>query len=95
MGYRKSRGVIIVNKTDALYMYRIFSNLIENHSRDPNLEIILAKDYQYSMKYAKTYLKDAFPQAHPVIFDSPLREEYIEFLKKINYDMDNVSEWLV
>ena len=95
MGHRESRRVAIVNKTDALYMYRIFSNLTENHSRDPNLEAILAKDYHYSVKYAKTYLKDAFPQAHPVIFDSPLREEYIEFLKKINYNMDNVSEWLV
>jgi hypothetical protein len=29
------------------------------------------------------------------IFDSENKEDYIDFLKSINYDLNEISEWLI
>ena len=49
----------------------------------------------HSYMYAKYVLNSAFTLCHSIIFNSEYKEEYIDFLKSINYDLSETSEWLL
>jgi hypothetical protein len=51
--------------------------------------------FEYAYPYAVDVLNGPFPQCHPYIFDSENKEDYIDFLKSINYDLNEISEWLI
>jgi hypothetical protein len=40
-------------------------------------------------------IKDPFHLGHPIIFNSGYRNEYLNFLKFINYDLNEIGEWLI
>jgi hypothetical protein len=55
----------------------------------------LLKNCLWSFEYAQNVIKGPFQKCHPIIFDSEFRDDYIDFLKSINYDLNKISEWLI
>ena len=55
-------------------------------------EEAISKDPQWSYHYAHDIIKGPFEKSHPIIFNSGWKNDYIRFLKSINYDY---SEWLI
>ena len=55
----------------------------------------ITNDPIYSYCYARDIIKDAFPLCHDRIFNSEYRDLYLEFLKSINYDLNEIDEWLI
>jgi hypothetical protein len=49
----------------------------------------------YSYWYAHDILNDLFYLAHPTIFNSNFKDDYIKFLKSINCDLSEIEEWLI
>jgi len=45
--------------------------------------------------YARYVLKGPFHLGHHVIFNSEYRNEYVSFLKSINYNLSEISELLI
>ena len=58
-------------------------------------EKIITTNPHYSYWYAKNIINRAFPLCHPIIFNSEWKNKYIDFLKKINYDLSKIVEWLI
>jgi lambda repressor-like predicted transcriptional regulator len=48
--------------------------------------------YSYHYSYL---INESFPLGHTVIFNSYFKNDYINFLKSINYDLSEISEWLI
>jgi hypothetical protein len=61
----------------------------------PKGEKIISTEPFYSYRYAKNILKNVFHLAHPRIFNSSFKNDYINFLKSINYDLNEIGEWLI
>jgi hypothetical protein len=63
------------------------------------LEKAISKDEFYSYRYAVDILNGPFHLGHPVIFNSTYKNDYIKFLKLINYNLiqicDQYGEWLI
>ena len=58
-------------------------------------EKIISTDPGTSLHYAKFVIKKPFHLGHSTIFNSYFKNDYIDFLKSINYDMIEISEWLI
>jgi hypothetical protein len=58
-------------------------------------EEIISKDAQCSYLYAKDVIGKPFERCHPIIFNSKYKDDYIYFLKLINYDLNKICEWLI
>lgn len=62
----------------------------------PELEEIIATNPEYSFRYARFIIQGPFEKGHSIIFNSEYnKKKYIKFLKLINYDMTEISEWLL
>jgi len=48
--------------------------------------------YSYHYSYL---INESFPLGHTVIFNSYFKNDYINFLKCINYDLREIGEWLI
>jgi hypothetical protein len=58
-------------------------------------EEIISSDSFHSFMYAKYVLNGPFHLGHSIIFNSFYKKDYIDFLKSINYDLSEISEWLI
>jgi hypothetical protein len=58
-------------------------------------EKIIATHPEHSYSYVHNVIKGPFPLAHPIIFNSKWKYNYVNFLKSINYDLNEISEWLL
>ena len=58
-------------------------------------ENAISQSSLYSFLYAKYVLKDQFPIANKIILNSHFKDDYISFLKSINFDLTIISEWLI
>ena len=58
-------------------------------------EKTISKDIHYSLLYAQHVIKGPFHLCHPIIFNSSYKKDYILFLKSINYNLSEISEWLI
>jgi hypothetical protein len=58
-------------------------------------EKIITTNPHYSYWYAKNIINHPFLLCHPIIFNSEWKNKYIDFLKSINYDLSEISEWLI
>ena len=58
-------------------------------------EDIISKDAERSYRYAYIIIGGPFEKCHSIIFDSDYKNDYIIFLKSINYDLNKISEWLI
>ena len=58
-------------------------------------EEAISKDPEYSYWYARNVIKGPFEKSHHIIFNSHHKNDYIDFLKSINYDLNKISEWLI
>lgn len=58
-------------------------------------EKIISNDPGTSFHYAKFVIKKPFYLGHFTIFNSSFKDDYINFLKSINYDMTQISEWML
>ena len=63
--------------------------------RIPELESIVATDLYYSYCYARDLIKGPFELCHSIIFNSEYKDRYVNFLKSINYDLNQIGEWLI
>ena len=79
--------------TNAQYSYWYASDIIKERWEEG--EKIIAKDIYYSFFYAQHVIKGPFHLCHPIIFNSSYKKDYILFLKSINYDLNEISEWLI
>ena len=55
----------------------------------------ISKDPYCSYLYALYVIKRSFEKSHPIIFYSDYKDDYINFLKSIKYDINKISEWLI
>ena len=55
----------------------------------------ISKHPQWSYKYANYVIQGPFEKCHPIIFNSDYKDDYIYFLKLINYDLNKIIEWLI
>ena len=78
---------------DPIYSYCYARDIIKGRFIEGEKSII--NDIEYTYRYARDVIKDAFPLCHHIIFNSEWRDEYIEFLKSINYDLNEIGEWLI
>jgi hypothetical protein len=65
------------------------------NERAEELEKIIASDVIVSLHYIANVIKKPFPLCHPVIFNSTWKDDYLKFLKSINYDLNEIEEWLI
>ena len=79
--------------TDSYYSYRYASDVIKG--RWESCEKNIATHSEYSYYYAHYVIKGPFNLCHPIIFSSIYKNDYIIFLKSINYDLNKISEWLI
>jgi hypothetical protein len=49
----------------------------------------------WSYYYARNVIKGPFDKSHYIIFNSDWRDDYIDFLKSTDYDMNKICEWLI
>ena len=79
--------------TDPERSYRYATDVIQGHwERGENT---ISKNSYYSYYYAHDVIKGSFEKCHSIIFNSDYKDDYINFLKSINYDMTKISEWLL
>jgi hypothetical protein len=58
-------------------------------------EKMISSDPFHSYMYAKYVLNGPFHLGHTIIFNSFYKKDYIDFLKSLNYDLTEISEWLI
>jgi len=58
-------------------------------------EKIISNVAFYSYHYSVYVIQKPFPLGHTVIFNSYFKDDYINFLKCINYDLSEIGEWLI
>ena len=83
-------GIIVI---DPEYSYRYACYIIKGRWEESERSI--ATDSQYSYLYAFYVLNGPFHLCHHIIFNSRWSDEYLNFLKSINYDLNEISEWLI
>jgi hypothetical protein len=83
--------------TDPYYSYLYARDVIKGRSEE--FEKSIAIDPKYSYWYALDIIKSPFELCHHIIFNSEYKELYINFLKSINYDLNEIEEqygeWLI
>jgi len=88
--FKKGEKIII---TDKICSYRYARDIIKRRWKRGEKNIV--NDPEWSYLYARDVIEGLFHLGHPVIFNSGYRNEYINFLKSINYDLNKISEWLI
>ena len=94
--YRKGKriseleGIISSNPE---YSYRYALNIISGPFERG--EEVISKDPDWSYEYICDIIEEPFEKCHPYIFNSEYKENYINFLKSIDYDITKISEWLI
>lgn len=80
---------------DSYYSYCYARDVIKG--RWEECEKTIANDSEWSYVYAYEVIKGPFYLCHPIIFNSEYKDGYINFLKSINYDFNEISEceWLI
>jgi hypothetical protein len=58
-------------------------------------EKIIATHPESSYWYVRKIPNDSFSLFHSIILNSEFKIHYIDFLKSINYDLSEISEWLI
>ena len=79
--------------TNSYYSYLYAYNIIQGPWKLG--EKSLLKNCLWSFEYARNVIKGPFQKCHPIIFNSEMKNNYIDFLKSINYDLNKISEWLI
>jgi hypothetical protein len=79
--------------TDYKYSYWHAQDVINGRFEEGERSI--ATNPQYSYRYARYIIKEIFPLCHHIIFNSEWKDEYIGFLKSLNYDLSEIGEWLI
>ena len=79
--------------TDSECSYLYAYNIIKDRWEDGEKSI--ATDSEWSYLYARDVLKGNFELCHHIIFNSKYKDEYVNFLKSINYDLNKISEWMI
>jgi hypothetical protein len=79
--------------TDPYYSYMYPRHIIKGRWEEGEKSICTHPEYSYL--YARHVLKGPFHLCHPIIFNSKWKENYIDFLKFINYDLGEIAEWLI
>jgi hypothetical protein len=90
---RRNQELESIIAIDSYYSYLYARDVIK--SRFEEGEKSIANDPTCSYLYARDVIKSPFPLCHPVIFSSPFKDDYIDFLKSINYDLREIGEWLI
>lgn len=86
------KGEEIISK-DSEFSYEYARNIIKGLFKKGEDAIIRKPSLSY--KYAINIIQGPFEKCHPVILNSSFKYNYMEFLKSINYDMSEISEWLL
>jgi hypothetical protein len=79
--------------TDSECSYLYAYNIIKGRWEDGEKSI--ATDSEWSYLYARDLIKGHFELCHHIIFNSKYKDEYVNFLKSINYDLNKISEWMI
>ena len=79
--------------TDSKYSYRYAINIIKG--RWEKGERSISTNSHYSYWYVINIINCPFELGHRAIFNSHYKNEYIDFLKSINYDLSEIGEWLI
>jgi hypothetical protein len=79
--------------TEPEISYRYARNIIKG--RFEGGEKSISTDSKYSLLYAHHVLKGPFLLGQHIIFNSEYKDVYVNFLKSINYDLNEISEWLI
>jgi hypothetical protein len=79
--------------TDPNYSYLYAVNIIKEPWEKGEKSI--SKDPYCSYLYTLYVIKRPFEKSHPLIFNSEYKDEYLNFLKSFNYDMNKISEWML
>jgi hypothetical protein len=79
--------------SSSYYSYKYSFNIIKGRFEEGEKIISTADNWSYG--YAKHVIKGPFYLGHPIIFNSECKHAYIDFLKSINYDLNEISEWLI
>jgi len=87
---KELEGIISINPYYSfLYACHIIKGRFEGGEKS------IATDVEYSYNYARYIIEEEFPLCHYIIFNSKWRDKYIDFLKSINYDLNEIGEWLI
>jgi hypothetical protein len=79
--------------TDSYYSYCYARDVIKG--RFEECEKSIANDSELSYWYACHVINGPFYLCHHKIFNSSFKDGYIDFLKCLNYDLNEISEWLL
>jgi hypothetical protein len=79
--------------TDPHYSYRYARYIIKGPFKKG--EEFISKNPYYCYQYVCYVIKGSFEKCHPIIFNSNYKDQYINFLKRIKYDLNKISEWLI
>jgi hypothetical protein len=72
-----------------LYAFRVIRNRFYIGEKK------ISEDAEISYFYARDVVKNVFPISHGTIFYSDWKEKYLLFLNSINFDFENIKEWLI
>jgi hypothetical protein len=78
---------------DSKWSYLYANDVIKGRFKQG--EEAIGKDSIYSYWYIFKIIKRPFEKCHSVIFNSEYKDEYLNFLKSINYDLNKISEWML
>jgi hypothetical protein len=79
--------------SSSYYSYKYARDVLKNRFKEGEKEISTAGNWSFG--YAKNIIKAPFPLGHPAIFNSEWKNEYLGFLKEIDYDLKEIIEWLI
>jgi len=88
--FEKGEQIIV---TDPYFSFCYARELIGGRFEEGEKSI--ATDPDFSYRYARDVIKGPFPLCHSIIFKSFYKKDYIDFLKSINYDLNEIGEWLI
>lgn len=80
------------------YAYTAFLSIDAKYTKNEilKLEEVISRSQHFSFLYAKNILKGPFPRGHEVLFkDSIFKNKYLTFLRSINYNINEIGEWLI
>ena len=79
--------------SSSYYSYKYSRDMLKNRFEEGEKEISTAGNWSFG--YAKNIIKVPFHLGHPAIFNSEWKNEYLDFLIEINYDLNEIIEWLI
>jgi len=80
------------------YAYKSFLSTNANYTKSEilKLEKVISNSKHFSFLYAKNILKGPFHHGHAILFnDSIFKNKYLTFLRSINYNINEIGEWLI